>query len=151
METIVTDVDNQSFRAKLLEVNQNYRQLCKVLLEKVKLFEQRLINVETEQAKDCVMKKPFEERTINLNNTYNVFEEMISSNKDSIIKMELDLENLKTDKKDESFKVSDKKRCKWWNRGFCKFKGDCPNLHPQEICTEGQCQNKECDKRHPNI
>ena len=123
-----------------------------ILFEKIKPFEQRLVTVETEQAKDYVLKKPFDEQTISLNNTYNVFEEWISSNKDSIVKLELDLENLKTIKLDESAKANKNKvnRCKWWNRGFCKYKKDCPDLHPQEICSEGQCESKECEKRHPN-
>ena len=46
---------------------------------------------------------------------------------------------------------SERKRCKWWNRGYCKFKQSCPYLHPKEICIEEQCLKKECEKRHPNI
>ena len=42
----------------------------KVLLEKVKTFEERLVKLEVNQLKDCVIKKPFEEQTININNTY---------------------------------------------------------------------------------
>ena len=76
--------------------------------------------------------------------------------KDALTKIEVDLEAIKNNKKDESSRLSlieesDKKRCKFWNRGYCKFKQNCPFLHPQAICIEEQCSNKNCEKRHPNI
>ena len=69
--------------------------MCKILLDKVKLFEARLGKLETEQPKDCVVKKTFEEHTINIENTYNIWEEMISNNRDSIKINEDDLKLIK--------------------------------------------------------
>ena len=125
----------------------------KKLVEKVKLFEERLVKVETEQEKDCVLTKPLKDQTINMNNTYNILEEMISTNKESLTKIEDDLKLIKNNKKDESSrqsfpKESKIKRCNFFNRGYCKFKENCPLFHPKEICSEKQCLNKECMKRH---
>ena len=32
--------------------------------------------------------------------------------------------------KDQEVKVN--KRCKWWNRGYCREKGGCSYAHPKE-------------------
>ena len=60
----------------------------------------------------------------------------------------------------EEFKLLNKsrsqppRRCKFFNRGFCKEGSACPFLHPlencQEYCTSGSClEGKKCIKRHP--
>ena len=39
------------------------------------------------------------------------------------------------------------RRCKWWNRGFCREKENCSFIHEIEDCQEhlkGGCTNKEC-------
>ena len=86
---------------------------------------------------------------------FKILESRITENKDTLTKIEVDFEDIKNIKKDESSKQSfvqenDQKRCKWWNRGYCKFKQQCPFLHPKEICIEEKCVNKDCQKRHPN-
>ena len=61
---------------------------------------ERLVNIESNQQKDCVLQKPFEEQKINITNTYNILEEMISSNTNNLTKIEDDLR--KKNKVDES-------------------------------------------------
>ena len=39
--------------------------------------------------------------------------------------------------------------CKFYNSGYCKFKGDCKNTHPKLNCALIECKNKRCCKRHP--
>ena len=80
MEKIVTAVDKNTMRS----VN-----LCKILMEKIKLCEIRLVKLETEKAKDCAVKKPFEDQTVNINNTYNILEEMKLDDLKIIKKMNL--------------------------------------------------------------
>jgi hypothetical protein len=46
-----------------------------------------------------------------------------------------------------------KKKCRYYNRGFCKRKSDCRFVHPKHVCKEhirnNKCENKECPDRHP--
>ena len=40
-----------------------------------------------------------------------------------------------------------RKRCKWWNRGFCREKESCAFAHKKEDCEEhlkGRCTKKDC-------
>ena len=39
------------------------------------------------------------------------------------------------------------KRCKWWNRGYCKEKNSCTFVHEKEDCKDhlnGSCTNRGC-------
>ena len=44
------------------------------------------------------------------------------------------------------------KRCRYWNRGFCREKEGCMFIHVNEDCEkfqeEGSCYDKACRKRH---
>ena len=45
------------------------------------------------------------------------------------------------------------RKCRFYNRGFCKFGRSCNFGHPQLVCKEyledGICRQRECPKRHP--
>ena len=45
------------------------------------------------------------------------------------------------------------KKCRYYNRGFCKYEGKCKFYHPEIVCEEylqdGLCRQKKCEKRHP--
>ena len=45
------------------------------------------------------------------------------------------------------------KKCRYHNRGFCKFKEECMFSHSTRICEEytnnGICKLSKCDSRHP--
>ena len=44
----------------------------------------------------------------------------------------------------------EKKRCNFYNRGYCKKGSLCPYRHPEENCDIIlNCKDKECKKRHP--
>ena len=47
------------------------------------------------------------------------------------------------------------KRCRYFNRGHCKNKGECQFSHLSEICEkylqEGICQEIPCQSRHPKV
>ena len=51
--------------------------------------------------------------------------------------------------------VRNAKKCRYFNRGYCKYKHNCKYLHPKEICKEylvsGTCGNVECCERHPRV
>lgn len=73
------------------------------------------------------------------------------------------LENQKEKREEESVAMDETetktedivKRCKYKNRGFCKYLEKCRYFHPSEICPKHlenlKCNEKECTRRHPKI
>ena len=47
------------------------------------------------------------------------------------------------------------KKCKYFNKGRCKYVKRCRNSHPTEICSTylggGKCDQSSCQDRHPKI
>ena len=82
---------------------------------------------------------------------YKQLEELINNNKDSLTKIEVDLKQVAEELKSSSGEndLKEKRRCKFWNAGYCKLKKSCPFLHPEIICKESKCVDKFCKKRHP--
>ena len=39
--------------------------------------------------------------------------------------------------------------CKYYNKGYCRYKTTCTNIHYMQICTQIMCRNKSCESRHP--
>lgn len=54
---------------------------------------------------------------------------------------------------DVSSRVTKRKRCRYYNRGYCKYELKCRFIHPTEICKEHmqskKCININCGGRHP--
>ena len=48
-------------------------------------------------------------------------------------------------------KLKSSTKCKYYDKGFCKYKKDCDYLHPVETCTNQVCNTQSCSKRHPKI
>ena len=48
---------------------------------------------------------------------------------------------------DQKNKSSEK--CNFYNRGYCKSKGDCIKTHNDEVCDDLECEEDNCPKRHP--
>ena len=43
-------------------------------------------------------------------------------------------------------------KCRYFNGGFCKFRGKCRFNHPKEVCEiykSEECDQSKCGKRHP--
>ena len=68
---------------------------------------------------------------------------------------EVIVEPKKTVDKVEDVKISRNKikKCRYFNRGFCKYKTKCRFFHPRENCPEYmktyKCEVKDCQLRHP--
>ena len=47
------------------------------------------------------------------------------------------------------------KKCRYFNRGYCKYKSRCKYFHPQQICQDHletlDCELKGCKNRHPKV
>ena len=52
--------------------------------------------------------------------------------------------------KKETEKKKKSEKCKYFNRGYCKLKDQCENLHDDKVCEDLDCNESDCDKRHPN-
>jgi hypothetical protein len=52
-------------------------------------------------------------------------------------------------------KEKDRRRCKWWNRGYCREKDSCSYSHPTGDCAEhlqGRCTRRGCTSlRHRKV
>ena len=46
-----------------------------------------------------------------------------------------------------------RKKCRYYNGGYCKRKSECRFVHPEQICEETiqnkKCESNDCQKRHP--
>ena len=57
------------------------------------------------------------------------------------------------DKTSDKAIVNNRKKCRYFNRGYCKYKDKCRYTHPKDICSEHlqsiRCENQDCLGRHP--
>jgi TolA-binding protein len=62
--------------------------------------------------------------------------------------------NQKADETETKPKENDKK-CRYYNRGFCKYVEKCRYFHPSETCEKHlenfKCNEKGCMRRHPKL
>ena len=93
-------------------------------------------------------------------NAHTNLEDVIALNSEAITRIDNELLRMQNEKaetdpaKDDVIKAESKK-CKYFNRGHCKFKLKCRFVHPTEICRtylEGKtCYEKLCKSRHPKV
>ena len=88
-------------------------------------------------------------------------DKVIAANMEAIAKIDKEILNFSQKKPNdatkkessEAGKVKHTKKCRYFNRGYCKYKHNCKYLHPKEICKEylvgGTCGNLQCCARHP--
>ena len=67
--------------------------------------------------------------------------------------MKSTLENLGIVKNKNVMYEAPSKKCRYYNRGYCKFHDQCNFFHSSSICEqfqqEGMCRKKGCRERHP--
>ena len=44
---------------------------------------------------------------------------------------------------------SKERLCRYYNKGYCKFKSTCTNVHSIKTCSQINCRDKRCMDRHP--
>ena len=131
----------------------------KQLKTSVDALNKQMEAIKTEEVKD-IMK------------TQKVINEVIAEHTDAIKHLEIEL--VKEQKKTKSSKEQKKshqegvkdetleknigtskhiKKCRYFNRGFCKYRNRCKYFHPQDICEKyllnQKCEVSDCAFRHP--
>ena len=95
-----------------------------------------------------------------------VVDEILVSNSDAIKNLDKEIQKLKQEKEVDEIemkktcvdkngdRVKDKK-CRYFNRGHCKYRERCRFYHEREICQtyleNNKCDRKICRKRHPKV
>ena len=89
--------------------------------------------------------------------------EVISRMEDEIKRMETekckaDVVRIDADTKDEASGEVEKVKkikCRYFNKGFCKYRKKCRYLHRKNICsdyvTNAKCLQTTCEDRHPEM
>ena len=126
----------------------------KDLSEKVKKLEVKTINDDEKEIKEII-------------ETQKVIDEIIVSNADAIKNLGKEITKLQKEKERndncKAVEASTKKlidngmrrKCRYYNRGHCKYRERCKFYHPRDICKKhlesGKCDIKECSDRHPKV
>ena len=46
-------------------------------------------------------------------------------------------------------------KCRYFDKGFCKYRKKCRYSHPEQTCEQflmyGQCRDQNCPERHPQL
>ena len=83
---------------------------------------------------------------------YKVIQQIIKSPKyKNDVQNDVDVKNnkdKKETKKNKTFPDKTIRICKFFNKGFCKFKSLCSFFHPKTNCVIENCKDKLCEKRH---
>ena len=83
-----------------------------------------------------------------------LLEDIIKNQKNNIdiLKEKKEEEDNEQPKDKEGCHAKGNKRCRYWNRGFCREKSSCLFTHVKEDCEsfqkEGSCYDRTCKKRH---
>ena len=85
-------------------------------------------------------------------------EQMIAANADALKSVDSEISKFQNDKAKATTHVEtvkEKKKCKYFNKGHCKYKLACKFAHPREVCENhlgaGKCYEKLCKRRHPKV
>ena len=87
---------------------------------------------------------------------------LLIANSESISRIEAEMKEIKNkrilqskEKDTEQGKEIEVKRCRYFNKGYCKYEKKCRYFHTVEICKvylkDGKCNVKGCKERHPRV
>ena len=117
-------------------------------------LEKKVDEAENKEIKDIIEQQKVMEKVIaaNAEAIKRLDEELIKKREGNVLK-----ENRKdTNEMNEKNENNEKKKtkiCRYFNRGYCKYKSKCRFVHSQNICEEylknDKCGSKICTDRHP--
>ena len=72
-----------------------------------------------------------------------------------IQKKQVNTQNVANDTVGDKVVNRKSKKCRYFNRGYCKYKTKCRYVHPKKICDQylasQKCDNVDCQDRHPKL
>ena len=120
---------------------------CEEIYTAVKYLVKKIQECEEERKSILLGIKTFQNTLYNsgiCGNLINVCENLKSALENVSVKVQNDAEN---EKMDGQAKES-KRKCRYFNRGYCKYGMNCKFFHSQVICNEyveeGRCQTPGC-------
>ena len=143
----------------------------KALMEKVDIMEKKLEQKENDQIKEFIPNK--EEEIKEIVEAQKVIEETLVTNSNAIERIDMEIKELSqlggvtaapANQNDSSEVVEPFKglsgrrngnKCRYYNRGHCKYRDRCKFYNPQHICKRhlesGRCDDNDCGQRHPKV
>ena len=135
----------------------------KALMEKVVSLEKRSAPKETDEVNELLEKQKAVEVVMAKNSAAleRIDKEivmltkkvMVSDSSKVTITNKISDKASKIDKADKAENKGRTLKCRYFNRGFCKYKNKCRFGHPRQICSDylenGKCEKRPCDQRHP--
>ena len=132
-----------------------FAKAIKDLTERVKVIEEKRTEDEDKDIKEIV-------------ETQRVIDEILVSNSDAIKRLNRELlkaQEANAKKSSETVNVDaaqheivrnhNKRKCRYYNRGHCKYRDRCKFNHSEHICQvyldSGKCEVKNCVDRHPKV
>ena len=96
--------------------------------------------------------------------TQRIIDEILVANSDAIKKINSEMvyiQNNHTVEKEKELTTQNGvkkgriKRCRYFNKGHCKYREKCKFYHPKTICKNylesGKCESTDCSDRHPKL
>ena len=86
-------------------------------------------------------------------------DELLVANSKELKRIDGEILGLQTDKANAAPEhvqiLNETKKCRYFNRGHCRYKDKCKFLHTKEICKShlegGKCSESSCMRRHPKV
>jgi vacuolar-type H+-ATPase subunit I/STV1 len=147
--------------AEKVSLDMQIKRLEKNMGTIVKAFKELKVSMDALEKK---VNKHQEEEIQELIKTQKVLNDIVLSNSEEIKQVDIKIKQLEN--KNEATKVYSKedtddtraikaKKCKYYNRGYCKSKFKCKFVHHRESCKiylEGKsCDDKNCKDRHSKV
>ena len=142
--------DKVEMELKIKSLEKSMRTMVKALKELKASMDTLAIKVNKNQ----------EEEILELIKTQKMLNDSVVTNSEAIKRIDIEIQRLerKDDSKTEEVNergIKERKKCKFFNRGYCRYKSECRFVHPGEICKiylEGKkCNDKSCADRHPKV
>ena len=145
-------VDKRPFDSQVKILEKNMCTLVKAFKElksTVKILEEKINKPENNEIQD-------------IRESQKILDKAINESSEAIEKINSeirDLQNYKSEdnvpKEDEGKNEKIEKKCRYHNRGHCKYKKECRFRHSNNICKthleDGKCDQKVCQNRHPKV
>ena len=137
-----------SLEVRIKGLEQSFGTIVKAFKDmraSMNMMEEKVKQIQNEKVEEII------ETQKNLNEMIAVNANAIQRIDNEILEIQKDKANAASTKGNEI--VREPKKCRYFNRGHCKYKVACKFTHPKNTCKihlEGKkCDDKHCENRHP--